>query len=99
MKSYTKKEIGELGTIRYYNDRSELHKTDGPAIEWADEAIERWRTNNLYHLIVGSATDYWFKGKDWYLFGKIYNKSEHNRMVLFSNLEPQRVNFFPEESD
>ena len=29
-------EVDEDGTRRYYNTAGQLHRTDGPAIEWAD---------------------------------------------------------------
>ena len=30
-----RKEIDKCGTIRYYNKNNELHREEGPAIEWA----------------------------------------------------------------
>jgi hypothetical protein len=44
--------------IEYYNDRSELHRIDGPAIDWiAGHYIGRqeWKFNGLYHRIKGPA--------------------------------------------
>ena len=59
------KVINEFGTFRYYNENDELHREDGPAIEYADgekwwfknaklhrengPAIERVSCNNSYY--------------------------------------------------
>ena len=37
-----RKETDSSGTIRYYSDLNQLHREDGPAIEFADGKKEYW---------------------------------------------------------
>ena len=98
MENYTKIVVDEHGNIRYRNSKYELHRLDGPAIEWASGS-KTWYANGIIHRDNGAAV-IWDDGSEfWYLNGRKCTKSKHNRIILFSNLEPQRVNFFPEESD
>jgi hypothetical protein len=66
MKNYTKKEI-ENGSVYYFNSENELHRIDGPAVEYL---------NGI---------------RTWYLNGKFMFKYKHNKIALFSILEPCRV--------
>ena len=45
------------GTRRYYNSAGELHREDGPAIEWYNGACE-WFQNNQLHRTDGPAIEY-----------------------------------------
>ena len=47
-------EDDEDGTRRYYNTAGQLHRTDGPAIEWAD-GTKWWYQNGLLHRTDGPA--------------------------------------------
>jgi hypothetical protein len=44
------------------------HRTDGPAVEWAD-GEKWWRTNGLLHRTDGPAIEYANGYKEWYLDG------------------------------
>ena len=64
MKNYTKIEkhyyeddSSILYRTMYYNDEDQIHRTDGPAIEWADGS-KAWVINNNYHRIEGPAEIY-----------------------------------------
>ena len=39
------KDIDEYGNIGYYNEQGQLHREDGPAIEWAD-GYKDWYLND-----------------------------------------------------
>ena len=41
-------EVDAFGDKRYYNKENQLHREDGPAIEWADGS-KYWYTNNKLH--------------------------------------------------
>ena len=36
------KRIDEHGNTRYYNEQGQLHREDGPAIEWANGEKQYW---------------------------------------------------------
>ena len=46
-------EIGENGSRRYYNSAGQLHRMEGPAVEW--EGGRRWYQNDRLHHIDGPA--------------------------------------------
>jgi hypothetical protein len=51
----------------FLNDK--LHRTDGPAIEWADGSKE-WRLDDKLHRIDGPAVEGANGTKEWWLDGK-----------------------------
>ena len=54
------------GTIQYYKPGTgELHRTDGPAAEWADGSKE-WYQNGKLHRTDGPAVEYADGSKVWY---------------------------------
>jgi hypothetical protein len=58
-------------TIRWYNDKKELHRLDGPAIEDADGDKEWW-VNGKRHRLDGPAIE-WADGyKGWWVEGKCH---------------------------
>ena len=57
-------EVNEYGTRRYYNNAGQLHRTSGPAIEWADGTKEWWQ-NGQRHRTGGPAIE-WNDGyREW----------------------------------
>jgi hypothetical protein len=94
MENYVKREVDYQGNIRYYNSKSDLHRLDGPAIEWIDGDKEWWVIGNR-HRLNGYAVSWRSVHKFWYLKNKNYSKSCHNRLYLFSILEPRRVELAP----
>ena len=67
MENYNKVEKGEIGTY-YYLD-NELHRIDGPAIEW-NSGSKLWYQNNKLHRINGPAIERVNGDKYWYYEGK-----------------------------
>ena len=58
-------EVDAYGTRRYYNAAKQLHRTDGPAIEYADGS-KSWYKNDQYHRTDGPAIDWTCGRKEWY---------------------------------
>ncbi len=56
------------GSIRWYNEKGQIHKGDGPAIEWFDGA-KFWCFEGRFHRIGGPAIDA-VPRKEWYINGK-----------------------------
>lgn len=68
MKTY-KVTVEEWGTIRWYNENNELHREDGPAIEWFNGS-KSWYLNGNLHREDGPAAEYSDGYKAWFLNGK-----------------------------
>jgi hypothetical protein len=60
--------IDEHGNKRWYH-KGELHRTDGPAVEYAD-GNKHWYLNGERHRTDGPAVEYDDGTKAWYLNGK-----------------------------
>ena len=58
-------EIGEDGSRRYYNSHGQLHRMEGPAVEW--EGGSRWYQNGKLHrtdgpaVVYANGTRYWWQ--------------------------------------
>jgi hypothetical protein len=62
---------------------------------WAFGEICYYNSKDQFHRIDGPAVE-WPNGDNfWYIYGQDYLKVEHNRLVLFSILEPQRIELCP----
>jgi len=60
--------VDHQGTRKYYNSAGQLHRENGPAIEYAD-GCKIWYQNGLLHRTDGAAVE-WFDGdKYWYQNG------------------------------
>ena len=62
--------IDKNGTKKWYNSQRQLHRDDGPAIEWYD-GVKDWYQNGLLHREDGPASE-WPDGPYdyWYINGK-----------------------------
>ena len=60
-----RKETDSYGTICYYNDLNQLHREDGPAIEYADGS-KYWYLNGQNHREGGPAIEHADGTKCWY---------------------------------
>ena len=58
-------EVAKDGTRRYYNNAGELHRDEGPAVEWADGS-KGWFQNGQYHRTDGPAIERADGTKLWY---------------------------------
>ena len=77
-----KRIVDEDGTTRYYNDEGQLHKEDGPAIEFLNGA-KYWYINGQYHREDGPACECANGDKYWYINNvKINCKSQEEFLRL-----------------
>ena len=68
-KEYARKEVGEDGTVWYYDEKGDLHREDGPALERADGA-KAWYRNGKRHREDGPAIEDADGTKVWYRNGE-----------------------------
>jgi hypothetical protein len=63
--------------VEYLNDSGQLHRLNGPAVEWSDGA-KFWYQNGLLHRTDGPAVE-WARGdKYWWVDGKELIEEEFN---------------------
>ena len=60
--------VDNLGTRRYYNSAGQVHRDEGPAVEYWDGAQE-WYQNGRLHRTNGPAAEYADGDKHWYQNG------------------------------
>ena len=63
--------VDEHGCSRYYNAANQLHRLDGPAIEYVGGHKEWWQNDEL-HRTDGAAIEYPDGTKRWYQNGKTH---------------------------
>jgi len=63
--------IDENGTKKYRNSKGELHRLDGPAIEWKN-GDKFWCKEGKFHREDGPAWDYINGSKFWYKEGVLH---------------------------
>ena len=68
MKTY-KVTVDSNGTIRWRNENGQLHREDGPAVEYTD-GTKVWYLNDQLHREDGPAVEYADGTKSWYLNGQ-----------------------------
>ena len=76
--------VDQFGT-RYYNADGQLHRDEGPAIEWVDGAKE-WYQNGQMHRIGGPAVK-WGSLRQWFLLGVEYTEQSYYEKL--ASLEAQ----------
>lgn len=76
MKTY-KVTVDEYGTIEWYNEKDELHREDGPAVE-RDNGVKSWYKNDKRHREDGPAIEYSNGNKVWYINGEKLTEEEFN---------------------
>ena len=73
-----------FGTRRYYNTAGQLHRTNGPAIEYAN-GTKYWCQNSLIHRTDGPAIEWVFTNgyinKEWYIDDTELTEEEFNQEV------------------
>ena len=70
----------QYGTRRYYNKAGHLHRTNGPAVEWAD-GDKFWYQNDQLHRTDGPAVVGSNGHKAWYINGVRLTEAEFNQAV------------------
>jgi hypothetical protein len=68
-------ETNKEGTY-YYSDAAKtvLHRTDGPAVEYATDGYKEWRLNGVLHREDGPAVEDATGHKEWYINGKLHRE-------------------------
>ena len=72
--THSSRQVNEFGIIEYFNEKSQLHREDGPARIWPDGS-QIWYKNDKCHrengpaAILPNGTQYWYKN------GKLYRKN------------------------
>ena len=93
--------INEDGDKKWYLN-SNLHREDGPAIEYADGTKE-WRINGLIHRKDGPAVEFMNGDRLWYINGKAHREDgpaiEHANGDIFWYLNDDWVEYDPETWD
>jgi hypothetical protein len=74
--------IDDLGTKRWRNERGQLHRENGPAIEHNDGTKE-WYLNHKLHREDGPAIEWANGSKSWWINGKLHR--EGGAAVEYSN--------------
>ena len=72
--------VDARGTRRYYNSADQLHRTEGPAVEWSN-GTKSWYQNGLRHRTNGAAIEYSDGKKFWYINGVRQTEDEFNQRV------------------
>ena len=67
MKAY--KVVDSSNNVRWYNEAGQLHRVDGPAVEYA-AGHKSWWLNGKFHREDGPAYEYANGDRSWYLQGK-----------------------------
>jgi len=67
--------IDKFGTKRWYNSKGQLHREDGPAVEYATGDTV-WFVNGKQHRLDGPAMEYVNGSKTWYINGINYSHSD-----------------------
>ena len=80
------KDIDIFGTIRYYNEQGQLHREDGPAIEWSD-GYKEWYINGERHREDGPAVEWTSGYKEWHINDIVYSEQEFNDFFLKKRLK------------
>ena len=70
-------EVDRLGNKRYLNAKGQRHRTDAPAIEYADGS-KYWYLNDELHRTDGPAVEYADGSKYWYLNGEPLTEAQFN---------------------
>ena len=65
----------------YKNDLGQLHRTDGPAVEY-NSGSKEWYINGKLHREDGPAIEYSVDIKLWYLNGINYTEEEFHQEVI-----------------
>ena len=66
-------EVDSYGTRRYYNSADQLHREDGPAVEWPSGA-KHWYQNGKLHREDGPAVEMADGSKFWHQNGKLHRE-------------------------
>jgi hypothetical protein len=85
-------ETNKFGTKRWFDENGELHRLDGPAVEWR-HGSKAWWVNGKRHRLDGPATELASNFKEWYVNDKELTKEEFEQhpLVVFYRLCKEHV--------
>jgi hypothetical protein len=72
--------VDQEKTIRWYNEKDQIHRLDGPAYESADGSKE-WLVEGKLHRLEGPAIEYANGYKAWWVEGQRMTKEEFNEYI------------------
>ena len=78
METYTVKV--DTNGDKYWHQDGKLHRTDGPAIEYAD-GTKSWYQDDKLHRTDGPAIEFASGDESWFIKGKEYTKKEFDAIV------------------
>ena len=73
--------VGQDGSIRYHNQKGQLHREDGPAVEYSN-GFKYWYKNGHLHREDGPAIERTNGDKEWSLNGKLLTKEQWEQETL-----------------
>lgn len=73
-------EVDYLGSRMYYNSANQLHRTDGPAIEYFN-GDRVWYQNDQLHRTDGPAVEYSNGDRVWFINDEQLSEAEFNQAV------------------
>ena len=74
-------EVDKDGTRRYHNGANQLHRENGPAVEYAD-GDKYWYQNGQLHRTDGPAIE-WDDNDEWWINGVRLTEAEFNQAVKY----------------
>jgi hypothetical protein len=72
--------IDRYGNKCWFNEKGELHREDGPAIEYAD-GNQEWYQNGELHRLDGAAIITNMGDKYWFIEGMEYDEEDFNKKI------------------
>jgi len=72
--------VDKYKTIHWHNEKGQLDRPDGPAVEYAD-GYKAWWVNGKHHRLDGPAVEYADGSKEWYVKGKQLTEKEFNKYI------------------
>jgi len=75
-------EVFHDGTKSWRNSKGQLHRIDGPAIEWSNGTFD-WYQEGRLHRLDGPAIEYIDGSKGWYIEGKFMTAREYSRKANY----------------
>ena len=67
--------VDEYKTVRWYDNKNQLHRLEGPAIEHAN-GYKAWFVEGKLHRLDGPAIEYANGDKEWYVEDKELTEEE-----------------------
>ena len=72
--------VDEYKTIRWFNNKDQAHRLDGPAVEQADGG-KSWWVEGKRHRLDGPAIEWADGRKEWFVEGEPLTEKEFNAYI------------------